>query len=216
VQPKARRAHLPEVSSHTWRLVLPSAPPHARVTRAHAARDPSDTISDYKFTPGSLTIHVGDTVTWTNDGPSAHTATANDHSFDTGILQKAQSGSHTFSQAGTFAYFCTIHPFMHGTIVVLAASTSSTTPNQSSNNSNNSNNSSGSGTSGTSGSGSGSSGSSSSSSSNSSNTGGTSASSSSGSSGSTLPLTGLSLITTLGWAAGLIAVGVALRRRSRA
>jgi hypothetical protein len=38
--------------------------------------------------------------------------------FDTGTLQKGQSGSHTFSQAGSFPYVCTIHPFMHGTITV--------------------------------------------------------------------------------------------------
>ncbi len=94
--------------------------------KAHSARDPGDTISDFKFTPGSLTIHVGDTVTWTNAGPTSHTATATDHSFDTGVLAKGASGSHTFTTAGTFSYICTIHPFMKGTIVVLASTTTST------------------------------------------------------------------------------------------
>jgi LPXTG-motif cell wall-anchored protein len=96
--------------------------------RARAAGDPSDTISDFKFAPGSITVHVGDTITWTNDGPSPHSATANNQSFDTGILKKGQSASHTFSQAGTFTYFCTVHPFMHGTVVVVADHTSSSTP----------------------------------------------------------------------------------------
>jgi plastocyanin len=99
----------------------------ARTIRAHAASDPAVTISDFKFGPSSVTIHVGDTVTWTNAGPTAHTATANDHSFDTGVLQKGGSGSHTFTQAGTFAYICSIHPFMHGTIVVIA-NAAATTP----------------------------------------------------------------------------------------
>jgi plastocyanin len=103
--------------------------------RAHAAGDPSDTISDFKFTPASITIHVGDTVTWVNNGPSEHTATANDQSFDTGLLKKGASASHTFTQAGTFTYICTIHPFMHGTVVVLANAASNTPP-ASSNNSN--------------------------------------------------------------------------------
>ena len=85
------------------------------------------TIADFSFTPASITIHVGDTVTWTNHGPSAHTATANNGSFNTGVLQKGQSASHTFTTAGTFAYICSIHPFMHGTVVVLA-NTTSTTP----------------------------------------------------------------------------------------
>jgi len=99
----------------------------ARPATAHAANDTSVTISDFKFTPASITIHVGDTVTWTNNGPSAHTATANDGSFNTGVLQKGHSASQTFTTAGTFTYICQIHPFMHGTIVVLANSTSTTT-----------------------------------------------------------------------------------------
>jgi plastocyanin len=89
--------------------------------KAHAAGDPGNTITDFKFSPGTTTIHVGDTITWTNSGPSPHTATANNGSFDTGTLAKGASASHTFTQSGTFAYICTIHPFMHGTVVVLAA-----------------------------------------------------------------------------------------------
>jgi LPXTG-motif cell wall-anchored protein len=89
---------------------------------AHAAGDPGDTISDFKFSPAAITIHVGDTITWTNAGPTDHTATASDHSFDTGLLHKGQSGSHTFTQAGTFPYICTLHPFMHGTVVVESSS----------------------------------------------------------------------------------------------
>jgi len=85
------------------------------------------TIADFSFSPATITIHVGDTVTWTNHGPSAHTATASNGSFNTGVLQKGQSASHTFTKAGTFAYICSIHPFMHGTVVVLASTTSTTT-----------------------------------------------------------------------------------------
>ncbi len=106
------------------RALLGGIPRHAAV--AHAAGDPGVTIADFNFTPGTTTVHVGQTITWTNDGPSAHTATATNGSFDTGTLNKGQSGSHTFTQPGTFSYFCRIHPFMHGTIVVLASST--TTP----------------------------------------------------------------------------------------
>lgn len=96
-----------------------------RVT-AHVAGDPGVTIADFHFAPASTTIHVGDTITWSNSGPSSHTATATNGGFDTGILKKGQSASHTFTQAGTFHYACQIHPFMHGTIVVLASTTSTT------------------------------------------------------------------------------------------
>jgi LPXTG-motif cell wall-anchored protein len=93
---------------------------------AHAAGDTGVTIADFQFTPATITIHVGDTVTWINHGPSAHTATANNGSFNTGVLQKGQSASHTFTTAGTVTYICSIHPFMHGTVVVLANRTSTT------------------------------------------------------------------------------------------
>jgi plastocyanin len=105
--------------------------PRTRVVQhqsAHAAAsDPTVTIADFDFSPATVTIHVGDTVTWVNHGPSAHTATASNNSFNTGVLQKGQSASHTFTTAGTFSYICSIHPFMHGTVIVLA-NTTSTTP----------------------------------------------------------------------------------------
>jgi plastocyanin len=94
---------------------------------AHLAGDPGVTIADFHFSPASTTIHAGDTITWSNSGPSSHTATASNGAFNTGILKKGQSASHTFTQPGTFAYACQIHPFMHGTIIVLA-STSATSP----------------------------------------------------------------------------------------
>jgi amicyanin len=89
--------------------------------KAVAAASGSVTIADFSFTPGTITIDVGDTVTWNNNGPTPHSATANDGSFDTGILRKGQSGSHTFAQAGTYSYICTPHPYMKGTVVVQAA-----------------------------------------------------------------------------------------------
>jgi LPXTG-motif cell wall-anchored protein len=91
--------------------------------RATAAADTGVTISDFEFAPPSVTIDAGDTITWTNDGPTPHSATADDGSFDTGIFNAGQSRSHTFDEAGTFAYFCTPHPNMRGTITVRAAGT---------------------------------------------------------------------------------------------
>jgi plastocyanin len=90
---------------------------------AIAAASTGVTISDFQFSPSSVTVNVGDTVTWTNDGPTPHSATSNDGVFDTGIMDAGQSGSHTFTEAGTFAYICTPHPNMTGTVVVQAAAT---------------------------------------------------------------------------------------------
>ena len=130
-------AHLP-LSRHVAAASSFGAPPRVAVARHHraAVRQPAArsgltrrvTIADFHFTPPATTVHVGDTITWTNDGPSSHTATAKDGSFNTGTLSKGQSASHTFTRAGTYAYVCTIHPFMHGTITVLAAATTAPTP----------------------------------------------------------------------------------------
>jgi hypothetical protein len=79
-------------------------------------------MGDFFFSPGAVTIAVGDTVTWHNSGQAPHTATAGDGSFDTGTINPGGSGSHTFNSAGTFSYICTIHPNMHGTVRVLSSS----------------------------------------------------------------------------------------------
>jgi LPXTG-motif cell wall-anchored protein len=88
---------------------------------AKAAASGSVTITDFEFSPSTITVNEGDTVTWTNQGPTPHTATAEDGSFDTGNLNKGQSGSATFTAAGTISYICTPHPFMTGKVIVQAA-----------------------------------------------------------------------------------------------
>jgi MYXO-CTERM domain-containing protein len=95
---------------------------------AKAAASGSVTITDFEFSPATITVNEGDTVTWTNDGPTPHTATAEDGSFDTGNLNKGQSGSATFTAAGSIAYICTPHPFMTGKVVVKAAAASDGDP----------------------------------------------------------------------------------------
>jgi plastocyanin len=98
---------------------------HSPVARGAASA--SVTIKDFRFAPLTITIHAGETVTWVNEGPSNHTASAAGI-FNTGILHANQSASQVFTHAGTFSYRCSIHPFMRGTVTVLAASSSSATP----------------------------------------------------------------------------------------
>jgi plastocyanin len=89
---------------------------------ARKAASTSVTMGDFFFSPGTVTVDVGDTVTWHNSGQAPHTATADDGSFDTGTINSGGSGSHTFNSAGTFSYICTIHPNMHGTVRVVSSS----------------------------------------------------------------------------------------------
>ncbi len=86
--------------------------------------DTTVNIMTFKFDPTPPVIPVGTTVVWTNQDTAPHTATSDPGSafaFDTGKLQKGQSGKITFTQVGTFTYFCSIHPNMHASVVVTAA-----------------------------------------------------------------------------------------------
>ena len=83
----------------------------------------TDSSGSFAFSPATLTIKAGTTVTWKNTTAVAHTVTSDDgKSFDSGMANPiaAQSGtfSFTFTSPGTFAYHCAIHPFMKATIIV--------------------------------------------------------------------------------------------------
>jgi plastocyanin len=78
-------------------------------------------IENFAFMPASLSVQVGDTVTWTNNDDAPHTATADNGAFDSDTLDIGGTNSFTFTTAGEFTYFCSIHPDMTGTITVQAA-----------------------------------------------------------------------------------------------
>ncbi len=78
-------------------------------------------IKDFKFNPTPAKIHVGDRVTFVNDDDEAHTATADDKSFDSEGLDTGGSWQHVFTKPGTYNYFCELHPYMKATIIVTPA-----------------------------------------------------------------------------------------------
>src|SRR4051794_40340453 len=80
-------------------------------------------IQNSAFAPPTTPIKVGDVVTWTNRDAFSHTATSDTGAWDTGVITAGASRSFTFTVAGTFAYHCSIHSFMKGTVIVQAAST---------------------------------------------------------------------------------------------
>jgi plastocyanin len=83
-----------------------------------AVRSEKVEIEDFAYNPDPVTIAEGGKVIWINRDSAPHTATAEDGSFDTGTLEEGKLGSESFKQPGTYAYHCTIHPSMHGTIEV--------------------------------------------------------------------------------------------------
>jgi plastocyanin len=75
-------------------------------------------LSGTQYVPSTLTVAVGDTVTWASIDTPDHTVTADDGSFDSGTLSNGDTFEHTFDEAGDYAFHCTIHSSMTGTITV--------------------------------------------------------------------------------------------------
>ena len=92
------------------------------VSTAAAATAPVATdkvaIQGFAFGPATITVKPGTTVTWTQQDEDQHTVTANDGSFTSSPLITGTTYTHTFTAPGTYQYHCSIHPFMHGTVVV--------------------------------------------------------------------------------------------------
>jgi plastocyanin len=77
-------------------------------------------IDNFSFGPATLTVSVGTSVTWTNRDDIPHTVVSTDDpkTFKSKVLDTDEKFSFTFSKAGTYAYFCSIHPKMTGKVVV--------------------------------------------------------------------------------------------------
>lgn len=76
-------------------------------------------IVEFTYQPDPVVIRTGGKVIWQNEDTAPHTATADDGSFDTGNLLRGKIKSETFKEAGTYPYFCAVHPTMHGTVEVV-------------------------------------------------------------------------------------------------
>jgi plastocyanin len=106
------------------------SPPAVSSTLVSAAGSTSVSILDgnsqsaFRFSPSSITVGAGETVTWTNNGSAPEGHDISGSGLGSGTLHTGQSYSHTFASPGTFSYFCSIHPFMKGTVTVQAASSS--------------------------------------------------------------------------------------------
>lgn len=93
----------------------PSAPPPAEGAPRFAAG-----MRSLAYTPARIEVVAGTTVEWRNEDAMAHTVTAEDGSFDSGLVEPGGVWRRTFDTPGTYPFACTPHPFMRGTVVVRA------------------------------------------------------------------------------------------------
>jgi len=75
-------------------------------------------VDNFSFGPVTLTVAAGTTVTWTNQDDIPHTVVSTEKVFKSKVLDTDEKFSYTFAKAGTYPYFCSIHPKMTGTVVV--------------------------------------------------------------------------------------------------
>jgi len=94
---------------------------NAAAPSGDAVRSAEVEIEDFAYSPDPVTIEEGGKVIWKNRDAAPHTATAEDGSFDTGTIEEGKLKSETFKEPGTYAYICSIHPQMHGTVEVVPA-----------------------------------------------------------------------------------------------
>ena len=92
-------------------LLVPSVPAQARAGA-------SVTVADMAFSPGSVTVGLGQSVTWTFQDATAHTSTSDQAFWDSGTKSGGATYSRAFTSAGTFAYHCTFHSMMRGKVAV--------------------------------------------------------------------------------------------------
>jgi plastocyanin len=92
---------------------------HPTRAKSEAAASPMEIrVDNFTFGPDTLTVPVNSTVTWVNKDDVPHVITSNDGLFKSKALDTDDKYSYTFSKAGTYAYYCSIHPKMVGKIVV--------------------------------------------------------------------------------------------------
>ena len=90
------------------------------LAQSEAAKPPTVEvkIDNFRFGPALLMVAPGTKVTWTNRDDVPHNVVADDKTFQSKALDTDETFSYTFDKAGTYPYFCSLHPHMTGRIVV--------------------------------------------------------------------------------------------------
>lgn len=102
----------------------PPAPMPAFVSLPQGTASPGCESTNECFIPYEVSVGVGDTVTWSNDDVAAHTVTSgivqqgHDGIFDSGLFMAGTIFEFTFEEAGQYDYFCLVHPWMAGKVIV--------------------------------------------------------------------------------------------------
>jgi plastocyanin len=109
---KIRLGRLALAAVVAWGLLL------ARARGAETTSPPNVAIKNFMFSPATLTVPAGSTVTWSNLDQEPHTVVSDTGLFRSGAMDTSESFSFKFDKPGTYHFTCSIHPQMVGTVVV--------------------------------------------------------------------------------------------------
>ena len=99
--------------------VATAAVPFARFAHADATMIHRIEIRSFEFHPSKIQVRVGDTIRWANKDIAPHTATADEFGWDTGALERGDTGEVLVTDGMQTTYFCAFHPHMKGRIEIL-------------------------------------------------------------------------------------------------
>jgi amicyanin len=99
-------------------LLLFAGLPRVTANDQPSAANAEVKIDNFSFGPETLRVPVGSTVTWTNKDDIPHTTVSTDGAFKSKVMDTDEKFSYTFTKAGTYSYFCSVHPKMTGKVVV--------------------------------------------------------------------------------------------------
>src|SRR5581483_11252237 len=99
-------------------MLLTAGSPTVRANTQPSAGKAEVKIDNFSFGPQTVTVPVGATVTWTNRDDIPHTVVSTDGVFKSKVRDTDEKFSYTFTKAGTYSYFCSVHPKMTGKVVV--------------------------------------------------------------------------------------------------
>jgi len=109
---------MPAVLAAFFALTAPYASPVGASQAAPAPKTVAIDVDNFKFSVATLEVAAGTTVTWTNHDDVPHTVVSTTKAFKSAPLDTGDSFSFTFKEAGTFPYFCSLHPHMTASVVV--------------------------------------------------------------------------------------------------
>ena len=99
-------------------MLLLAGSPNVTANDQPSAATAEVKIDNFSFGPETLTVAVGTTVTWTNRDDIPHTVVSTDGVFKSKVRDTDEKFSYTFAKAGTYSYYCSLHPKMTGKVVV--------------------------------------------------------------------------------------------------